>query len=107
MDCCPKCRNKINPNDLFCGNCGFELRSDSRLLQELEMIRANQDREFNSLAKCPWCGSTSLSGHKKGFGVGKAVVGAWLFGPLGLMAGNFRAKKIKITCLNCGKKFKR
>lgn len=58
------------------------------------------------MAKCPRCGSTSLSGNKKGFGIGKAVVGAALIGPLGLVAGNIGAHKVQVTCLNCGKKFK-
>ena len=52
--------------------------------------------------KCPKCGSTSISADKKGFGVGKAVVGAAVAGPIGLVAGNMGAKKVRITCLNCG-----
>ncbi|WP_235777760.1 TM2 domain-containing protein [Clostridium culturomicium] len=58
------------------------------------------------LACCPYCGSTSITAHKKGYGVGKAVVGASVAGGLGLMAGNIGAKKVNITCLNCGKQFK-
>lgn len=52
--------------------------------------------------QCPKCRSTSISADKKGFGVGKAVVGAAVAGPLGLVAGNLGAKKVRITCLNCG-----
>ncbi len=55
-----------------------------------------------SEAGCPKCGSTSLSGNKKGFGVGKAVVGAALTGGIGLLAGNMGAKKVRVTCLKCG-----
>lgn len=51
---------------------------------------------------CPICGSTSISASKKGFGVGKAVVGAAIAGPIGLAAGNIGASKVRITCLNCG-----
>ncbi len=58
------------------------------------------------IACCPKCGSTSLSGNKKGFGVGKAIVGAGLFGPMGLIAGNKGAKKVFVTCLNCGHRWK-
>ena len=65
-----------------------------------------QQQQYASMAKCPRCGSTSLSGNKKGFGIGKAVVGAALIGPLGLVAGNIGAHKVQVTCLNCGKKFK-
>lgn len=56
----------------------------------------------SGLACCPKCGSTSLSGNKKGFGIGKAVVGAAITGGIGLIAGNKGAKKVRITCLNCG-----
>lgn len=56
----------------------------------------------NSVAHCPKCGSTSISADKKGFGVGKAVVGAAVAGPIGLIAGNMGASKVRITCLNCG-----
>ncbi|MCI5722407.1 hypothetical protein QLX55_03755 [Solobacterium moorei] len=55
-----------------------------------------------NVARCPKCGSVSISGNKKGFGIGKAVVGAAALGPIGLVAGNAGAKKIRCTCLNCG-----
>lgn len=68
---------------------------------------------YEKLARCPKCGSTSLSGHKKGFGIGKAVTGAALtsliyapLAPFGLIAGNKGAKKLYVTCLNCGHKWK-
>lgn len=68
-------------------------------------IQKQQEREYKKTAKCPRCGSTSLSGNKKGFGIGKAVVGAALTGGIGLIAGNIGAKKVRITCLKCGKQF--
>lgn len=55
--------------------------------------------------KCPSCNSTQISIDKKGFGVGKAVIGAAVAGPIGLAAGNIGAKKIRITCLKCGKQW--
>lgn len=64
------------------------------------------ENKRNAIACCPKCGSTSLSAHKKGFGIGKAVIGvAVTVTPLGLMAGNLGAKKVRITCMNCGKQF--
>ena len=68
-----------------------------------DKIRSNRE---NGIVCCPKCGSTSLSAQKKGFGIGKAVVGAAAIGALGLTAGNINSSKIKITCLNCGYKFK-
>jgi len=75
---------------------------------EVELQKINtriQDNKDNAIACCPQCGSTSLSAQKKGFGIGKALIGAWGFGLIGLTAGNIRAKKIRVTCMNCGKQF--
>ncbi|MDR3892001.1 MAG: hypothetical protein Q3Y17_05140, partial [Blautia sp.] len=78
---------------------------EQKLREELELLK--QQKKMNEkLAKCPKCGSTSLSANKKGFGIGKAVAGATLIGSFGLMAGNINAKKVWVTCLNCGKRFK-
>lgn len=56
--------------------------------------------------KCPRCYSSSLSANKKGFGLGKAIGGAVLLGPVGILGGAIGSNKIKITCLNCGHTFK-
>ena len=74
------------------------------ILQHRHLIQ--QEKEYRSKVKCPRCGSTSLADNKQGYGIGKGVVGAALFGPLGLVAGNIHAKKVIVTCLNCGHKFK-
>lgn len=55
--------------------------------------------------KCPNCGSAQIMGNKKGFSGGKAVGGALLLGPLGLLTGLHGSKKVVITCLNCGHKW--
>ena len=80
-------------------------------LQQAQVIQQQrlldeQRRQFDAQAKCPKCGSPSLSGGKQGFGVGKAVAGAVLFGGVGLLAGGIGANKTVVTCLNCGYKFK-
>lgn len=71
-----------------------------------------QTAEENGLANCSKCGSTSLSANKKGFGIGKAVVGGgvglFALGPVGLLGltgGNLGAKKVRVTCMNCGHEF--
>lgn len=58
------------------------------------------------LACCPRCGSTSLSGQKHGYGIGKATAGVLLVGGIGLAAGGIGANKVKVTCLNCGYQFR-
>ena len=55
---------------------------------------------------CPKCGSSNLITNKKGFGAGKAVTGALLTGGIGILAGFIGSSKIKITCLQCGSKWK-
>lgn len=65
-----------------------------------------QRKQYDEMMKCPRCGSTSLSGNKKGYGVGKGVVGAAIFGPLGLVAGNIGSGKVMVTCMKCGYKFR-
>ena len=58
------------------------------------------------VVKCAKCGSTSITANEKGFGIGKAITGVALTGVFGLMAGNIGAKKVYITCLNCGHRWK-
>lgn len=71
-----------------------------------------KENKANGVACCPKCGSTSLSANKKGFGIGKAIVGAGVTslipgaGIIGAVAGNAGAKKVIVTCLNCGHQWK-
>lgn len=57
--------------------------------------------------KCPVCGSEQLSASKRGFDIGKAIIGDALTGdPLfSLLAGGIGKDKVVITCLKCGHKF--
>ena len=69
-----------------------------------EAIRANWQA---GVPVCPKCGSTSLTAQRRGFGVGRAVVGGVLLGPVvGVLAGAAGSKKIELTCLNCGHRFR-
>ena len=59
--------------------------------------------EQEGVVYCPKCLSTSISGNKKGFGIGKAIIGSAIAtNPLGLVAGNLGAKKVRCTCMKCG-----
>jgi len=58
------------------------------------------------VAKCPACGSTSLSANQKGYGFGKGLAGAFIAGPIGALAGSIGAKKVMVTYISCGRKFK-
>lgn len=55
---------------------------------------------------CPVCLSENISTNKKGFSVGKAVLGASTVGTIGIAAGDIGSNKIKCTCLDCNHKFR-
>jgi len=56
--------------------------------------------------RCPRCGSSTVEWDKTKFGMGKAVVGTLLLGPLGGLVGLAGKKKIVFTCLKCGNTWK-
>jgi RNA polymerase subunit RPABC4/transcription elongation factor Spt4 len=56
--------------------------------------------------RCPRCGSTQVTANKKGFGVGKALVGGFLTGGVGLLAGFLGSGEVMVTCVKCGKQWK-
>ncbi|MDB2091380.1 hypothetical protein [Clostridium paraputrificum] len=66
----------------------------------------NKHIEDNKIC-CPKCGSTQLTANKKGFSLGKALVGGIALVPIaGVATGMLGKNKIIITCLSCGKQFK-
>lgn len=92
--------------------------SKKLLKEEAEKIMAsnpvvNDKTKVNNTIKnekvvcCPKCGSTQLTANKKGFSLGKALVGGIALVPIaGVATGMIGKNKIIITCLNCGKQFK-
>jgi len=73
-------------------------RDTEQLLQMSNLGSLGSDEPI----RCPLCGSAQISSDRKGFGVGKALVGGVVAGPVGLLAGNIGGSKVKITCLKCG-----
>lgn len=74
----------------------FDDLPESEWKRRMERIAENKR---NGVACCPKCGSTSLSVNKKGY----SFVKGFLLTPLG---GTIGMNKLKVTCLNCGHKFK-
>lgn len=56
--------------------------------------------------RCPMCGESlkwiRVDTENKGFSVGKAAVGAVIFGPVGLVGGALGKKKSTYCCGSCG-----
>lgn len=81
--------------------------NDRQQVQAYENMKENLQRreelEKDGIAYCPKCFSTSLSANKKGFSLGRALVGEALAGKWGLLAGSKNTNKI--TCLKCGHEF--
>ena len=50
---------------------------------------------------CPKCHSTHVTAGKKGFGIGKAVIGGLLLGPVGILAGFIGSKNMEFACMSC------
>lgn len=65
-----------------------------------------QDSMYRKMAKCPRCGSTSLSYDTKKLSIGRALVGDAIAGAPGAVLGGLSSKKGYAVCLNCGKKWK-
>lgn len=51
---------------------------------------------------CPKCGSEDCSSQKKGFSGTKAIAGAVIAGPAGVLAGTHGSNRINVHCLKCG-----
>jgi len=96
----------------------LETQSTVQKMKEQNAIdKEHEAKETNKPATkaphCPKCGSTNLQivgNHRKGFSVGKALVGGVLTAGtgVGVLAGfaGKKSKKIDMICMNCGKKFK-
>ena len=126
---CRACGNRLLADARKCPSCGGKdlVEVDRNDKERIDTLKASahrvkpaaaaaspkvsaaqriKDNKAAGVACCPKCGSTSLSANKKGFGFGKAVAGAFLAGPVGVVGGTLGANKLEVTCLNCGHKFK-
>jgi tellurium resistance protein TerD len=57
----------------------------------------------NKSTHCPKCMSPNVMPVKKGFRIGKAIVGGLILGPLALVGG---VNKTEMICNKCGHKYK-
>ena len=82
-----------------------ELAEQNMLYQERKLAK-QQENIYKKMAKCPRCGSTSLSYDTKKLSIGRAFVGDAIAGAPGAILGGLSSKKGYAVCLNCGKRWK-
>lgn len=92
---CPHCKKHTPAGRPECLACGASL---APAIKTATKAITPTPKEF----ACPKCKSTHISGNKKGFGVGKALVGGVLAGGIGLLGGFIGSRKIENTCMQCG-----
>lgn len=106
---CGKCgtTNVYNKQTQQCAKCGDWLYQYMSSTDEDSDEENSSEREYDtSSIRCPKCRSTQMTAQKQGFGLGKAAVGGVLAGGIGLLGGFIRSRKVYLTCLKCGHKFK-
>jgi DNA-directed RNA polymerase subunit M/transcription elongation factor TFIIS len=77
---------------------------DLKLVNQTAIETSNTSTTLNSKndVHCAKCGSSQIMATKKGFGVGKAAVGAVLLGPVGLVGGMISSNQLLLSCMKCG-----
>ncbi len=85
-----------------------KLEENKKRGEEIQKELEKSIRKFNELRHtCPICGNKEdFTAFKNGYGVGKGLVGAAIFGPLGFTAGMIGQNKIYLVCNKCGHKMK-
>ena len=73
-----------------------------KLKREIDATCRRAENAISSSTRCPRCASTNVTAQRKGFGLGKAVAGGVLLGPIGLLGGFVGSAGIRLTCLSCG-----
>ncbi|MEG2918781.1 MAG: hypothetical protein RR891_06085 [Clostridium sp.] len=76
--------------------------------KKAELLLRNQYivNEDSNVARCPKCGSTSITANKKGFSLAKGALGVATVGAYGVLAAGHGKNKVLVTCLKCGHQWK-
>lgn len=98
---CPECNKEVSDKATACPHCGNPM--NSVVIPKSDLAAHEVDKK--EYIFCPKCLSTHVHSEQKGFSGGKALVGAVIAGPLGLLAGTIGSKKVKFTCQKCGYNF--
>ncbi len=93
MDC-PKC-HLINPESALRCDCGYDFKGGT-VKQSYIPKTPQAEKPMPAPVTCPKCGSGQVQAIKKGFGLGKAVGGAIIAGPVGLLGDFLGSGKIEV-----------
>ncbi|MDU1412744.1 MAG: hypothetical protein E6929_08010, partial [Clostridium sp.] len=75
-------------------------------LKDILEKKTNDIEDDDNVARCPKCGSTSLTANKKGFSATKGVIGLAVSPLAGAVVGSTGKNKVIVTCLKCGHQWK-
>lgn len=81
-------------------------QQEQDMVRQQQQLMKQQEKVIRNMAKCPRCGSTSISYDTKKLSVGRAIVGDAVAGPTGAILGGLSSKKGYGVCLKCGKRWK-
>jgi hypothetical protein len=113
---CPNCGKQASNKAQKCFICGYETlnlvappKKESQTTQVTTRITPptiTPPTIDESQIRCPKCSSTQIIANKKGFDVGRAVVGGFLTLGIGAVAGLWGSNDLRLNCLNCGHRWK-
>lgn len=83
-----------------------EREAQQQFEKRQQKLVKEQEKVYKKMAKCPRCGSTSLSYDTKKLSIGRALVGDVIAGAPGAIMGGLSSKKGYAVCLKCGKRWK-
>lgn len=83
-----------------------EQEAQQQFEKRQQRLAKEQEKVYKKMAKCPRCGSTSLSYDTKKLSIGRALVGDVIAGAPGAIMGGLSSKKGYAVCLKCGKRWK-
>lgn len=84
----------------------YEIDHPYRNEEILNKISNSDTDSDDKIARCPKCGSPSITVDRKRLSLGRAAVGGVLAGSIGAAVGAVTSKKNICICMKCGHKWK-